>query len=145
MGQQKTIPFTSDDILGKDAIDPEGGILGVIIKLHIDKPSKTITGITIDQGFLKPNLFIGIDYIKHFGIDTVLLNKVPTDTYYGLEVLTNSGRNIGRVQDIIFHKNKIKTLIVTVKKPFKTIEVRISASDIVEIGANVIVKDKEYN
>lgn len=144
MASKKTYAFTSDDILGKDAVDPDGGILGVIVKLHIDKASQMVTGITIDQGFMKPNLFIGSEYIRHFGIDTVLLNRVPTDTYLGLKVLTSSGRDIGKVKEVLLQKKKIKKLIVTIGSSFRTKEIRIPASDILDIGLNVVVKDKSY-
>ena len=43
---------TSDDILGKEAIDPDGTILGIVTKLHIGKDDKKVTGITIDMGFM---------------------------------------------------------------------------------------------
>ena len=69
--------LTSDDILGKQALDPDGGILGTVIKLHISNKTKQMTGITIDLGFMRPDLYVGINYVKHFGIDAILLNKVP--------------------------------------------------------------------
>lgn len=144
MATKKEYAFTSDDILGKDAVDPDGGILGVIVKLHIDKASQNIIGITIDQGFMKPNLFIGSEYIKQFGVDTVLLSQVPTDTYLGLKVLTSSGRDIGKVKEVLLHKKKIKKLIVSIGSSFRQKEVRIPASDILDIGLNVVVKEKQY-
>jgi len=34
--------ITSDEILGKEAIDSEGDFLGIVMKLHLDPVHKTI-------------------------------------------------------------------------------------------------------
>ena len=131
----------SDDILGKDALDPEGGVLGVIVKLHVDEETKQVTGITVDQGFMKPELFIGSRYIKKFGVDAVLLNRVPESSYKGLPILTFTGELIGIVKEVSMKKSKIRELIglsknirITGEKEFI-----ISNSQIKEIGARVIL------
>ena len=93
--------ITSDDILGKEAIDPDGSSLGVITKVHIDKKSNKVVGITIDMGFIKPDLFIGISYVKHFGIDAVFLKKVPAHKFHGLNVLSEGGELLGKVKKIV--------------------------------------------
>ena len=33
----RTYIITSDDVLGKETIDPDGSVLGVVTKVHIDK------------------------------------------------------------------------------------------------------------
>jgi sporulation protein YlmC with PRC-barrel domain len=99
--------LTSDDILGKKAVDSDGEILGIVTKLHIDNPKKSITGITIDQGFMKPDLFIGLNYIRYFGVDAVLLNEYPLDKVKGLAVYTESGKLLGSVSDIHREENKL--------------------------------------
>ncbi|MEE9525871.1 MAG: PRC-barrel domain-containing protein [Candidatus Woesearchaeota archaeon] len=126
--------ITSDDILGKDAIDPDGEVLGVITKLHIDKTNKSIVGITIDQGFMKPDLFIGVSYVKNFGVDSIFLSKIPTSKYAGLKVIDAKGKTIGKVRKVISKRNKVEAIII--KKGL------ISASDIHEIGVSVILKEK---
>jgi len=130
MASKKKI-ITSDDILGKDAVDPDGEVLGVVTKLHIDKKTKQITGITIDEGFMKPDLFVGIRHIKNFGIDSVFLSKVPTKKYIGLKVFDSEGRLIGRVKKIISKRHKVNSIEIP-----KGI---IPSSDIKEIGASVIL------
>ncbi len=133
--------ITSDDILGKDAIDPEGEILGVVMKLHIDRIQKRITGITIDQGFMKPDLFVGLDYVKTFGVDTVFLSKVPYDKYIGMEVVTEDGITVGRVKDIISEYNQLKGLVV--RKGMGKI-INIGVNQIKDIGSLVFLKGKDY-
>jgi sporulation protein YlmC with PRC-barrel domain len=136
MGAKKKV-ITSDDILGKDAIDPDGQILGVVIKLHIDKEYKRITGITIDEGFMKPNLFVGINYIKNFGIDSVFLSRIPTEKYIGLKVLDSKGKLIGTVKKVKSKRHKVKAIEISKGLGKRVI---INSSDIQEIGESVILK-----
>ncbi len=129
--------ITSDDILGKEAVDSEGSILGVVIKLHID--DKTVIGITVDQGLMKPDLFIGSDHIKRFGVDAVLLNSVPSETYKGLRVITALGKELGIVKDIRKKREKVISIIV-IKTAFSREEMVIPFKSIKTIGESVILK-----
>jgi len=135
MGVKRKV-ITSDDILGKDAVDPDGQILGVITKLHIDKDSKQLVGITIDQGFMKPNLFFGLKYIKNFGVDTVFLSKIPTEKYIGLDVLDEKGKFIGSVKKVTTKRNKVTS--IEVHRGMRKFS--IASSDIQEISEGVILK-----
>lgn len=131
--------ITSDDILGKQAVDPDGYILGVIIKLHISNSTKTMIGITIDQGFLKPDLFVGIDFIRFFGVDAVLLNRAPESKYKGMKVVTEDGHEIGNVKSIIKNKKKVTEFIVQTKgirKQDRTIPV----GDVLRIGERIVLR-----
>ena len=133
--------ITSDDILGKLALDSEGSLLGIVEKVHISNKKKEIVGITIDMGFMKPDLFIGINNIRHFGIDAVLLNKVPADKFKGLRVLTQEGEQVGHVKEVILTRKNVKEIVVVDKDlPFAKKKGRISASDIDKIGASIILK-----
>ncbi|MCA9477585.1 MAG: PRC-barrel domain-containing protein [Nanoarchaeota archaeon] len=128
--------ITSDDILGKVALDSEGGVLGTVVKLHIDKKQKQMTGITVDQGFLKPDLFIGMNYIRTFGIDAILLNDVPLDTLKGKKVLTTHGSLIGSVKNVLSKGNNITKLVITSGR--ETLEVK--ASFIKEAGQSIVLR-----
>jgi sporulation protein YlmC with PRC-barrel domain len=130
--------ITSDDILGKKAVDSDGQILGIVIKLHIDNLKKKILGITIDQGFMKPDLYMGLEFIKHFGIDAVLLNEFPFDKLKGLQVYTESGKHLGQVTKCVTEENQLKE--IEYKQMLKKPEI-ISVSQIKEIGTSVIIKD----
>ncbi|MFP4119174.1 MAG: PRC-barrel domain-containing protein [Candidatus Woesearchaeota archaeon] len=132
--------LTSDDILGKDAVDKEGDILGVIIKLHITKSQKALTGITIDQGFMKPNLFVGIEYVRNFGVDTVFLNYVPRTKCKGMRVITAEGKNIGVVIDVKMKRGKLQAITVARNKLAKRKKKMIPASDIKEISTQILLK-----
>ena len=135
MVKRKTI--TSDDILGKDVVDPEGQIVGVSIKLHIDKDSKKLTGITIDEGFMRPNLFVGMSYIKNFGVDSVFLSKVPTEKYVGLKVLDSKGKLIGTVKKVNSKRYRVDSIEIAKGLSQRFI---INSNDIEEIGESVILK-----
>ena len=108
--------ITSDDILGREAIDPEGEYLGIVMKLHIDRHRKELIGITIDQGFMKPDLFVGLEYIARFGVDAVLINKIPLEKYRSLKIYTSAGQLCGIVQDIEERNGRVEKVIARLKK-----------------------------
>ncbi|MFW5872124.1 MAG: PRC-barrel domain-containing protein [bacterium] len=130
--------ITTDDILGKDVIDKDGEIIGIVQQIHIDKESKGITGITIDEGFLKPDLFIGINYIKLFGIDSVMLNIAPDQTFKGILVFDSKGKKVGTVSRVFTTMRSGKVKSIEVKNHTKK-EI-VAAKDIKSIGMNVILK-----
>ena len=135
--------ITSDDILGKEAVDTEGQILGIVTKVHINKEAKKLIGMTVDQGFMKPELFIGLGYIKNFGVDAVFLNKVPADKFRGVEVLSSKGQVIGKVKSVNAKRNRVEEIII-LKTGISRKEYAISAHDIETLGDSVVLKEK-YN
>ena len=139
MAKKKII--TSDDILGKEAVDTDGEILGVVMKLHIDKQNKKMVGITIDQGFMKPDLFVGMNYIKNFGVDTVFLNRVPVDKLKGLEVINAKGKLLGKVIDVKSQRHKVTEIIVS-KKGVSRDKFVIESKFIKEIGESIVLKGR---
>ncbi len=135
--------ITSDDILGKEALDPEGQILGVVVKLHIDRVEKRITGITIDQGFMKPDLFVGIDFVRTLGVDAILLNTIPFEKYKGLKVLNSDGSEAGFVEEAVSKNGKLEFLLVkTSLNPLSKERKKIPAAKIQEIGDKILLKRK---
>lgn len=130
--------ITTDDVLGKEVLASDGDIIGVVQKLHIDASTKTITGITIDEGFMKPDLFIGLQFIKQFGVDSLFLNIVPKQKFIGLKVFNNRGKLIGTIIDIETGKKNAKIKKIKIKSGFNTTE--ISAKEIKKIGASVLLK-----
>ena len=133
--------ITCDEILGKEAIDPNGSVLGVVTKVHIDRKKKKIVGITIDMGILKPDLYVGADHIKNFGSDAVLLKKVPIHKYKGFKVLTAEGKVLGKVIEMVADDTHIKEFIIKNKEFLEP--VKISYKDIKDIGESIILK-KNY-
>ncbi|RMF07262.1 PRC-barrel domain containing protein [Candidatus Woesearchaeota archaeon] len=132
---------TSDDILGRQAVAPDGAVLGTVVKLHIDRDKKEILGITIDQGLAKPYLFIGREFIRKFGVDAVFLSQIPKETFKGLEVFTEEGRLVGRVKEVITENNLPKSIVVEVSKGlFKKDELVVPVTKIAELGQRVIIK-----
>lgn len=132
--------ITTDDILGKDVVDTQGDILGVVQKLHIDKLSKSILGITVDQGFLKPDLFIGLQYIKQFGIDTIFLNTYPINKIKGLLVLDSNGKVLGHVSDFELSKNN-QLSSINLKSGQYHEDITIFTKNIKEIGHNIVLRE----
>lgn len=133
--------ITSDDILGRTAVDPNGNLLGTVVKLHIDTNKKAIQGITVDQGLMKPDLFVGIDHVRRFGIDAVLLSSIPYNRLKGKRVLSVHGEVLGTVAQVLVDGPKLRALLVSRKVgAFKKEEVEIDAKEIKEIGQNIILR-----
>lgn len=131
--------ITTDDILGKDVVDPDGTNLGLITQVHMDRNEMCMTGITVDMGLLKPDLYIGVNNIKHIGPDAILLNKVPTEKFKGLTVLSEEGKIIGKVRDIILDGKNVKEFVVKGRGLFEK-GMSIGYRDIKEIGDKIILK-----
>lgn len=131
---------TSDDILGKNAIDPDGSVLGIVTKIHIGKQDKKVTGITIDMGFTKPDLYVGVDNVKEFGIDAVLLNKVPSEKFTGLKVVTSEGKQVGKVKSVVLGKTNVKEFVISSNKILGK-DKAISLKQIKQIGDQIVLKE----
>ena len=130
--------ITTDDILGKDVVDKDGEVIGIVQQIHIDKETKSITGITVDEGFMKPDLFVGVNNIKLFGIDSVMLNMTPDQTFKGLIVFDSHGKKVGIVIRVFTTMRSSKIKSIEIKADHKT-QV-IAAKDIQSMGMNVILK-----
>ncbi len=137
--ESKTI--TSDDILGKDVVDVDGEIIGVVQQIRIDKESKKIVGILVDQGFMKPDLYIGLDFVKNFGVDTIFLSQSPRPKIKGLDVYDRNGKKIGHVHDVIEKQNVI--LGIVLKKSQISRRYLIKRKYIKVIGFNIVLKVPE--
>lgn len=132
--------ITSDEILGNDVIDPRGVIIGVVTKLHMSRDSKELLGITVDRGLIKPELFVGISHVEHFGISVVRLNKIPFDIYIGLKVFTEDGRFLGKVREIKTSGKNLRLLRVgRFMSPKKNLK-EVTVDKIKEIGAGIIIR-----
>ncbi len=141
--------LTSDDLLGKEIVDPQGDILGVSVKLHLDLESRTILGLTIDQGMWKPDLFIGVEMIQKFGKDAIFLNRVPYSKLKGMKVYSYDGKYIGRVTEVEWNADgysklkvqKKRTGILQVFLQARSESILLDPEDVQEIGYAIILKE----
>ena len=136
--------ITTDEILGRDALDPDGELIGSVIKLHLNRRTRELTGITVDQGFWKPDLFVGLQYVRKFGIDAVFLDRIPLQKYAGLRVFTSDGILAGSVAEV-HGESEIEALVVKSRDPENPLKSRtetIQGREILEIGDSIILKRK---
>jgi len=127
---------TSDEILGKEVLDIHGRVLGIVQKMHVDRRLKRIVGITIDEGFMRPQLYVGVEKIRFFGIDAVMLN-MEIESYVGRTVFSSTGSLIGHVKQVIKTKaGNVKEIVVKNKDGIYSVE----ASRIKSMGENVVLK-----
>ncbi len=107
--------ITSDDILGKEVIDSEGEIIGVVEKVLIDPENFDMIGIEIDKGFLKRGLVIGRSYMDRITEYALFLNTKVLYQIKGMSVFDSSGKLIGKVTrvNMVGKRNKIKEIVVS--------------------------------
>jgi len=133
--------ITSDDILGKDVVDIDGEIIGVVQQLQIDKHSKQIVGLLVDQGFMKPDLFVGYKFVKNLGVDTIFLNTSPRPKIKGLEVYDSLGKKIGFVTDVIEAEGMMSGILM--KKNSMAKDCFVKNKYIKTIGFSMILRTSE--
>lgn len=134
--------ITSDDILGKDVIDPDGAFIGIVEKVHIDAQTLDFIGVSVDKGLLKKGLVIGKDYIHSITSHAVFLKIRPTYNLKGMIVFDIEGKKLGTVTDVVlqFRANKLKSLVVRSGIMAKK---EIPSSWIKSVGDNIFLNRKK--
>ena len=109
---EKTI--TSDDILGKDVVDKNGDLIGIVEKVLISLDTLEFIGIEVDKGILKKGLAIGKDYIEKVTDDALWLNIKISYELNGMSVFDKLGKLVGKVNKVELEgsTNKIKNIYV---------------------------------
>ena len=109
---EKTI--TSDDILGKDVVDKNGDLIGIVEKVLISLDTLEFIGIEVDKGILKKGLAIGKDYIEKVTDDALWLNIKISYELNGMSVFDKLGKLVGKVNNVELEgsTNKIKNIYV---------------------------------
>lgn len=142
-GKKINKTITSEDILGKDVMDAEGGFIGVAEKIFIDPKSMDFIGISVDKGLIRSGLTIGKSYINKIGEHAIFLKIKVAYDIKGMFVFDKDGKKIGVVSSIDLHgnKNKIKNIYVKLNFPLFSFKekIKIPASHIKNIGENVIL------
>jgi len=97
--------ITAEDVLGKDVIDPRGTFIGVTDKLLLSPKTMEVLGISVDKGFLKKGLIIGVGHIKEVTPHAVLLSTTPASQIRGMQVFCSDGSKSGVVEAVILKEN----------------------------------------
>src|SRR3989338_8769014 len=136
--------ITTEEILGKDVLDIEGNLVGIVDKIFIDPISLDFVGISVDKGFIRRGLTIGKNYISKIAKHAVFLKiRVAYETK-GMTVFDRDGKVVGVVTSIDLYgsKNKIKNLHVKTGfiNSLTNNELVIPYTSVKEIGENIILK-----
>src|SRR3989344_1157598 len=138
--------ITSEDILGKDVLDSDGGFIGVAEKLLIDSKFMNFIGISVDKGLIKSGLTIGKNYIDKITTHAIFLKIRVAYDIKGMTVFDKDGKKVGKVSSIELHgnRNKIKTIYVKPNSNMFSFKEKIVISEecIENIGDNVILNVK---
>ena len=142
-GKKITNAITSEDILGKEVMDSDGGFIGVAEKIFIDSESMDFIAISVDKGLVRSGLTIGKNYIGKITDHAIILKIKVVYDIKGMFVFDKDGKKVGKVSslDLYGNKNKIKNIYVTQNNLlflFKK-DIAISADYIETIGENVIL------
>ena len=130
----------TDDILGKDVIDNTGKLLGIVIKIHIDRLKKNFIGITINKNSFGSDLFIGVRNISSFGKNIVFVKDLIFQSLISLKVLCENGKKIGFVYNIDMDKKNLSSIIIK-KKFFSLKKIEIKKKNIKTIGDIIVVEN----
>ena len=143
-GRNLNNAITSEDLLGKEVIDINGRIVGIVEKVLIDPNKLNLIGLSIDRGLLHKSISIGKNYIGKITKKAVFLKIKIAYEIRGSSVFDKNGKLIGKVSDIelIGSQNKIKNIIV--KRGLLGKKLKIPSEFIDVVGENIILnKTKE--
>jgi len=137
--------LTSEDLLGKEVIDFEGTIVGVVEKVLIDPKSLDFVGISIDKGFFKKGLTVGRSYINEIKEHAVFLKIKVSYEVKGKTVFDSDGRIVGKVSSLEIYENMNRIVSLVVKKSylFWGKEILVPANSIKTIGEGVMLSVKK--
>lgn len=130
--------ITSEDILGKDVLDRDGVLVGVVDRLYLNPETVEILGFSVDKGFLRDGLIIGTDHIQEITAHAVFLSIRPSFRLRGASVFGVDGGLVGTVSEVVLasDSNEIAELVVRVRRKQS---VRIPKEIIDTIDENVLL------
>ncbi len=134
--------ITGDDILGKDVLDKNGKQLGVVVKIHLNRHSRHLEGISIDRGLTSSDIFIGNKFISLFGEDIIKLNIIPGFSFEDCSVYIEDGRYVGKVISVEMENNlDIKSLILSKNSSLiKSKRKEILKEEVKSFGKSIFLK-----
>lgn len=136
--------ITSEDILGKDVIDPDGTFIGVTDKLLIDSKTLAVMGVSVDKGFLRKGLIIGASFIRTVTDHAVLLNTRPAYQIKGMNVFCADGSKVGSVEDITLGpKGVIEEIRVKTRMFRDGLSIRAAHIDRIEQSVILSISSRE--
>lgn len=145
-GRDLSKTLTSEDLLGKDVIDFDSTIIGVVEKVLIDPKTLDFVGISIDKGFLKKGITIGRNYIDEIKEHAVFLKIRVSYEVKGKIVFDSEGKIVGKVSSLELYESMNKIVNLIVKKSnlfFPGKEIIIPSRYIKNIGDNVMLSVKK--
>lgn len=131
--------LTTDDLLGKEIIDSEGGFIGVAEKVFIDPKDFDFIGVGIDKGFLKKGLAIGRNYIDKITEYAVFLNITVSLEVRGMRVFDSDGKDLGVVSDVELTGNTNKINALGIKQGLFGKRIIIPYNYVEKVGDGVIL------
>lgn len=141
-GRDLSKTLTSEDLLGKDVIDFDSTLIGVVEKVLIDPKTLDFVGISIDKGFLRKGITIGRNYIEEIKEHAVFLKIRVSYEVKGKLVFDSEGKVVGRVSSVDLYENMNKIVSLFVRRDnilFPGKEIVIPSRYIRTIGENVML------
>lgn len=145
-GRDLSKTLTSEDLLGKDVIDFDSTLIGVVEKVLIDPKTLDFVGISVDKGFLRKGITIGRNYIEEIKEHAVFLKIRVSYEVKGKLVFDSEGKIVGRVSSLDLYENMNKIVSLVVKRDsllFPGKEIIVPSRYIRTIGDNVMLSVKK--
>jgi hypothetical protein len=70
---------------------------------------------------MKPLVFVGVDLIHNFGIDSVYISQTPRSRYIDMIVFDRIGLIVGKVKNVYYKEDTFEINLIKIKiNPFKS-------------------------
>ncbi len=136
--------FSAQDMRGVSILSSRGVLLGKVAKVQIHLRSFKCMGIIAHLKLSGRLVYFGIDYIKTFSPQGVILSIEPAYLLLRRRVITADGKVLGRVKEVrrIGTTNQIKELVV--KALFRAPRI-IASEDISSLAQSIILKEQYHD
>lgn len=131
--------ISAEDVLGKDVIDPRGTFIGVTDKLLLNPKTIEVLGISVDKGFLKKGLIIGVGHIHQVTPHAILLKTTPASQIRGMQVFCSDGSKAGVVEAVVLKENSNSIVHLEVRTGTFGHTIKIPPTAIEYIESNVML------
>jgi sporulation protein YlmC with PRC-barrel domain len=126
-------------IIGNKVFTKNGGEIGVVKELYINRNTLSIEGITVYKSPFKYDHYIGKEYIENFGTDGIILNIVPLEEMMGKKVIDSSGYEVGKVKGYQKVETTNDLILLNVTPGFTRRDYIVQSHEIKRIGESVLL------
>jgi len=130
-------------IVRKSVLSKGGTIIGKVSEVRINPKNLELEGVLIKRDIFRKPLYIGKGYFSHLSHDAIILNIEVSLLIKGKQVLTDDGKILGKVVQVLRKGNSNELQGLIVRSLFSK-RFTIPPSAVKYIGKTIILK-KSHN